>query len=497
MSKIYSFDQLTDSVELLERKPPRFIAGLLFFLALSLLVFIIWAYIGTLDAVSKGTAIVQGKSDVSASRSQIVGTVDTVFVQSGDEVKIGDSLIQLKNQELVDKYNQVDQIVQHLDKQKGMLEELKKSIQFHKSSFSNEVDKKIIEEYKGYEQGYESLENEKKNEMKVIDNSKFSNEQDEVLQGLIEEKESIQREIKLIEKQKARENALGEQKARENALEEQKARENALEEQKARENALGEQKARENVLEEQKARENVLEEQKARENVLEEQKQLLGDKIDSLESQKNSVEKRIEQRKKTLESEREKVEITREGKKEQKQDILNQYKENAIISVNQRVESLERDIFLKKQELNGLHNQNETTTIKAKKDGIVQFPSIIQQGDLIDPGQEIVSVIPKEDEKKIKILLSAQEIKGIKKENKVQYSFKLKKTDKQIGKVTYVSANPIFNKDSKSYMYELEATIDTKELNELHTGMIGQASIVTGEEKIWRFLLRKLDFISN
>ncbi|WP_416809133.1 HlyD family efflux transporter periplasmic adaptor subunit, partial [Bacillus thuringiensis] len=231
--------------------------------------------------------------------------------------------------------------------------------------------------------------------------------------------------------------------------------------------------------------------------VLEEQKQLLGDKIDSLESQKNSVEKRIEQRKKTLESEREKVEITREGKKEQKQDILNQYKENAIISVNQRVESLERDIFLKKQELNGLHNQNETTTIKAKKDGIVQFPSIIQQGDLIDPGQEIVSVIPKEDEKKIKILLSAQEIKGIKKENKVQYSFKLKKTDKQIGKVTYVSANPIFNKDSKSYMYELEATIDTKELNELHTGMIGQASIVTGEEKIWRFLLRKLDFISN
>ena len=437
MSKIYSFDQLTDSVELLERKPPRFIAGLLFFLALSLLVFIIWAYIGTLDTVSKGTAIVQGKSDVSASRSQIVGTVDTVFVQSGDEVKIGDSLIQLKNQELVDKHNQVDQIVKHLDKQKGMLEELKKSIQFHKSSFSNEVDKKIIEEYKGYEQGYESLENEKENEMKVIDNSKFSNEQDEVLQGLIEEKESIQTEIKLIEKQKARENALGEQK------------------------------------------------------------QLLDDKIDSLESQKNSVEKRIEQRKKSLESERKKVEITREGKKEQKQDILNQYKENAIISVNQRVESLERDIFLKKQELNGLHNQNETTTIKAKKDGIVQFPSIIQQGDLIDPGQEIVSVIPKDDEKKIKILLSAQEIKGIKKENKVQYSFKLKKTDKQIGKVTYVSVNPIFNKDSKSYMYELEATIDTKELNELHTGMMGQASIVTGEEKIWRFLLRKLDFISN
>ena len=32
MVKIYSFDELTDSVELLERKPPRFIAILLSFL---------------------------------------------------------------------------------------------------------------------------------------------------------------------------------------------------------------------------------------------------------------------------------------------------------------------------------------------------------------------------------------------------------------------------------------------------------------------------------
>ncbi len=39
MSKIYSFDQLTDSVELLERKPPRFIAVLICFLFLSFIVF--------------------------------------------------------------------------------------------------------------------------------------------------------------------------------------------------------------------------------------------------------------------------------------------------------------------------------------------------------------------------------------------------------------------------------------------------------------------------
>ncbi|SCM03290.1 Uncharacterized protein BCB44BAC_03795 [Bacillus cytotoxicus] len=94
-------------------------------------------------------------------------------------------------------------------------------------------------------------------------------------------------------------------------------------------------------------------------------------------------------------------------------------------------------------------------------------------------------------------MLPAQEMKGIKIGDKVQYSFKLKKTDKQIGKVTYISANPIFDKDTKTYMYELEATINTKELIELYTGMVGSSSVVIDEEPIWRVLLRKLDLISD
>lgn len=437
MNKIYSFDQLTDSVELLEKRPPRFITGLLCFLCISLLGFIIWAYIGKLDTVSKGTAMIQGKSNISVSRTQIVGVVDTVNVKSGNEVKKGDILLQLRNQELTDKQNQMDQIVQHLEKQKGMLEQLKRSIESHKPSFANDVDKKIREEYQAYDKRYQSIQNEKENEIKAIANSKTSNEQDEVLQGLIAEKENIQREIDTIEKQKTKE------------------------------------------------------------NIVEDQKQVMNDKIGNLESQQNSVEKRIQQRKESLEHERTKIDVTKEGKQEQKKDALNQYKDESMISVNQRIQSLEQELFIKRQELDGLRHQNETAIIKAQKDGIVQFPSILQQGDLINPGQEIVSIIPKEEQKKVRILLPAQEIKGIKKGDKVQYSFKLQKTDKQMGQITYVSAYPTFDKDTKGYMYELEATIDTKDLQELHTGMIGRVSVITGEEPVWKFILRKLDFISN
>ncbi len=62
------------------------------------------------------------------------------------------------------------------------------------------MDQKIIEEFKAYEQGYQSLDNEKENEIKALTESKISNEQDEVLQGLIAEKENIEREIISIKK---------------------------------------------------------------------------------------------------------------------------------------------------------------------------------------------------------------------------------------------------------------------------------------------------------
>lgn len=242
MSRIYSFDQLTDSVELLEIKPPRFITGLLVFLLISLLTFAIWAYIGKVDIVSKGTAMIQGKSDASVSRTQIVGVVDKVAVKSGDEVKKGDTLLELKNRELTDKQNQVDQVVKHLEKQKEMLVQLKTSIQSHSPSFSDKVDIKIREEYKAYEQGYQALQNEKEHEVTAVENSKMSNEQDEVLQGLLVEKENIQNEIKLIKKQKTRDNTSEKQKITANILEEEKMGDNVLTEQKTKEKILEEQK---------------------------------------------------------------------------------------------------------------------------------------------------------------------------------------------------------------------------------------------------------------
>ncbi len=48
-----------------------------------------------MEIVSKGTAIVQGESDIGIVRAQSIGIVDEMFVHTGDKVKKGEALMQV------------------------------------------------------------------------------------------------------------------------------------------------------------------------------------------------------------------------------------------------------------------------------------------------------------------------------------------------------------------------------------------------------------------
>ncbi|PGV98172.1 hemolysin D, partial [Bacillus cereus] len=203
-------------------------------------------------------------------------------------------------------------------------------------------------------------------------------------------------------------------------------------------------------------------------------------RLNSLKSQKGNISKRIEQRKSILDSENKNLLIEKKNKEEQKTIALEKYKQDNIVTINQRLEKMEEDLFLKKQEKDFLHNNEDNMTIRSSKDGTVQLSSLLQKGDLLEAGQEIVSIVPKESDKKIKILLLADSRKNIKVGDKVNYSFNIDSENKLVGVVKYVSAQPIFNKDMKSYVYEVEATVNADKLDYLNVGVVGKASIVIG-----------------
>ncbi|MDF2016432.1 MULTISPECIES: HlyD family efflux transporter periplasmic adaptor subunit [Bacillus] len=435
MHKIHSFEELTDSAELLDRKPPSFVKWFLGFLGFCLLFGILWGYLGKIDIVSKGTAIVQSGQDVSIIRTSFNGIVEELRVKSGDEIKKGDIIIQLKNEELMDKKKQLDIMINHIEIQKNMLLQLKSSIEKEANSFSENVDSKFLEEYKSYENGYKLLRKEKESEIKMLEQNKVSNETDEVLQGLFVEQEKIEQEIKMLEQNNGQDLS--------GALKEE-----------------------------------------------------FDYKVNLLKSQKGNIGKRIEQRKSILDSENKKILIQKKHKEEQNKIALDKYKQDNIVAINQRLEKMEEDLFLKKQEKDSLLNNEGNMSIRSSKDGIVQLSSPLQKGDLLEAGQEITSIIPKESDKKIKILLLADNRKDIKVGDKVNYSFNIDSENKLVGVIKYISAQPTFNKDMKSYVYEVDATVSTDKLDDLNVGIVGNASILIGEEPIWKFILKKLDFLS-
>ncbi|WP_084156052.1 biotin/lipoyl-binding protein [Exiguobacterium sp. NG55] len=195
MSKIYSIEELTDSVELLEKKPPRFITFFLLFLLLILLIFLLWAFTGNLDVASKGTAFVQGQSGVGIVKSQVAGTIQEFKVKPGDKVEKGDVLLQIYNSDLKTQISQTNETIKKLEIQVDDLTLLKDNVETLNDNFPANVNQKIQDEYQSFISGYESIKKEKEYEITNVENSKQSSTEDEVLQNLITEKSNLQQEL--------------------------------------------------------------------------------------------------------------------------------------------------------------------------------------------------------------------------------------------------------------------------------------------------------------
>lgn len=423
MSKIYSIEELTDSVELLEKKPPRFITFFLLFLLLILLIFLLWAFTGNFDVASKGTAFVQGQSGVGIVKSQVAGTIQEFKVKPGDKVEKGDVLLQIYNSDLKTQISQTNETIKKLEIQVDDLTLLRDNVETLNDNFPANVNQKIQDEYQSFISGYESIKKEKEYEITSVENSKQSSTEDEVLQNLITEKSNLQQELTYLK--------------------------NKL--------TAGTDT----------------------------------DQINLIQLKVNDLTQRIQKRKQTVKLNQDKTDRSLDNLKEIKAQSLEKYQLDTINSINQRIESLEQEIFNKNQDAKALSVQNKATLIKSEKEGIVQYISPFEVGDFVEPQQELLSVIPTTKDKKVKILLPAKEMTNLKTGYKVNYSFNLEKSDKQSGKLIYIPENPVFDEQTNEYIYELEGTINTTE--PLYVGSTGKVSIVNRKEPIWKYLLEKLN----
>ncbi|MCL2424711.1 MAG: HlyD family secretion protein [Oscillospiraceae bacterium] len=95
-TEIVDFEDLTDSRELLEAKPPKFFMMFSYILITLITVAFIWAYFGRIDIYVSTQGIVRPTEQVSTVINPNSGIINAVYFENGEHVNAGDVLFTLE-----------------------------------------------------------------------------------------------------------------------------------------------------------------------------------------------------------------------------------------------------------------------------------------------------------------------------------------------------------------------------------------------------------------
>ncbi|MGR5988758.1 hypothetical protein ACT7CT_25275 [Bacillus sanguinis] len=102
---IRDITELTDSVEMLEKNPPKFIK-LFIYLVLAIIVSaLIWSYFSKIDISTKGSATIQSSTAAVAVKPKVSGEINDIKIKQGEKVHRGDPLIGITNKQLEQEKN--------------------------------------------------------------------------------------------------------------------------------------------------------------------------------------------------------------------------------------------------------------------------------------------------------------------------------------------------------------------------------------------------------
>lgn len=549
---IRDINELTDSRELLESKPHPFIPIFITIICLSLFIALIWSYIGEMDVVAKTSGVVRPNEAISTVQSEVMGKASGVFFYEGKEIKAGEKLFSLEIDDLTVQ-KQIFSV--DLQKEKGELEnliKLKESIEGKKNLFTKNamLETEFYEQYLKYELDYQKLESElignnlqlEKIEQDLQSNNSTLNVEMERLanqenknhidvQKLEEDKTKIGELIHnytLLEKSVVlNQDNLKDIKDKkfnnlysefENSLEKLNNQVNIKKEQYDRSVLLGEKYIPRVQLENEKKEYEaaLLEVETYRNNKLLEIRNTIDNYREQLKvvekdlllltkgSPIKTEEKSIHTQKNALMEKKEMIgkEIA-QGEK-YKEITLEKFKTDKIVEINGLILNKEKVVKSLEDNLQTINLQIEERTVKSPIDGIVNVSTELNIGDLVQPGMDIVTIVPR-TESKYKVVLSVlnRDINRLSIGDEVKYHFlalPYKEYGELKGTITKISTDSTIDPSSGLSFYKVEATIKNEPLysykgkiGEIKVGMLTEAYVISDSKKILHFILEKIN----
>lgn len=145
--------------------------------------------------------------------------------------------------------------------------------------------------------------------------------------------------------------------------------------------------------------------------------------------------------------------------------------------------------------------------MKATIDGVVNVKNDIAKGQLVQLGQEILSIIPQDDSQyKVQLYVSNKDITGMKIGEKIKYHFEAlpyKEYGELTGTLTDIAEDATVDTKTGTSYYLVKSEIQNKPLfsykgekGELKMGMTCEAQVITKQKKILYYLLEKINLKS-
>lgn len=474
--KIENIEELTDSRQVMESKPNKFISIFIGLVLIILIIAFLWLWFGEKEEVIKVSGIINLKEQSQIVSNEISGTVKEFNVKNGEDIKQGDIIYTLDDTNFITQKENLESQKENLVSINEKLDKFIKSISNGVNYFEeNEEEKEFYYKYKAYEAG---------NLVSVSDRESLINSKNELnnkISELNNFRKSIEENIDYNSEESVYKEQYNSYQISKNEIEDKIDQLNKK---------LSEIESNE---EEKETVEQIENEIKSNKNSIEKLKSDIILQIDNSKYELDSQIKSIDDNIKKID------ESNNISKEKNKNTMIAQIEEQKSLN-NSKIEEL--DISIKE-----VNTNIEKCSIKSEVDGRIDIKNELQPGMIVQSGFVLGEIITNENNLQVELIIPDKDIGKLKINQSIKYNINSlpytefgfingeieslsisSNVEENTGIVYYTGVGSLEKNNVKSY---------NGERFDIKSGMTCEAQIITGKKKMLYYVLEKLNIKIN
>lgn len=472
--KIEDINNLSDSRQVMESKPNKFITIFIYILLLLILTFFTWAWFSEKEIVAKVSGVARPNSEVQTISNIAQGEVKSVKMKNGESVSKGDILFEIDSTDLEQEKKQIEKQIENINIDNSNLKKLNKSIVDNKNYFDNSgKEKEYYYKFESYEAG---------NNVSLAEKNNISNSKD----TLNTEKANLETLSKsIIEENNYNEKDSAYSAQYESYMSSKQIIQNKIEQLNKSKNDLNQQ------IESDNKKQQISQIDLEIKNSNEELEKLKNDTIAQIKVSIEKASQSIDGLESNLKSLDESEDIS---KNKNKTTILAQIEEKIKTNKQNKIE-LETN---KKQ----IEKSLEKFIVEAPVDGKINTVVNLQKGLVLQTGAVVANVIPNSNNYKVDLMIPSKDIANININKNIKYSFEAlpyREYGFLEGKIVSISPDSKVDSETGMSFFTGEGSLNSNVLHSnkgeksyIKPGMLCEAKIITRNEKMLYYLLEKI-----